>query len=387
MTQVFIAGTGMTPFGRHEGRGLIDLAVAAGTAALDDAGLRAADVDALYLGNFLGQSLHQQGVLASLVARRLGLGEVPTTAVEGACASAGIALRHGAMTCRVGDARVALCIGAELLTTKPVEEVTGGLAEAMDQGTDGVSGLTFPGFFGLVAGAHAARYGTTREQMAAVPVKNRDHAVGNDLAMFSKPVTVEDVLSARPIADPLRLYDCSPISDGAAAAVVTAGDPGTGRAWAIPILACEQASGPASLEQIDDLLSFPATRAASSRAYERAGVSPTDVDVVELHDCFSIAEIVDSEDLGLLPRGEAAAAIAEGVTRHGTGGTVVNPSGGLLARGHPVGATGLAQIHELVAQLRGTASRQVDGAELAMAHNLGGCGATATVTVLARSPA
>lgn len=382
---VYLTGTAMTAFGRHEDATTVELAVRAGRAALADAGLEPSDVDTLYIGNFLGQSLHHQGVLASLVARRLGLPHVPATTVEGACASAGIALRHAVMSCRAADARVALAIGTEQLTAVPVPEVTRGLAEAMDRESDGATGLTFPGFFGLVAQAHAARYGTTREDMASVVVKNRGHGESNELAMFRSAVSVEDVLASRPIADPLRLYDCSPISDGAAAAVVTAERPSSTGRPAIQILACEQASGPSSISDIDDLTTFPATTAASSRAYARAGISPGDLDVVELHDCFSIAEIVDCEDLGLLPRGESAAAIADGATTYGRGQLVVNPSGGLLSRGHPVGATGLAQIYEIASQLRGTAALPVDGAELGLAHNLGGCGASATVTILGRN--
>lgn len=379
MKDVWINGTGMTAFGRHERADVVELAVEAGQRAMADADVEAGDIGAVYLGNFLGQSMSHQGVLASLIARRLGLGTIPTTAVEGACASAGIALRHGLMASR-GGTRFVLSLGAEYMSGYDVPEVTRGLAEAMDQSKDGKVGLTFPGFFGLVAVAHGHRYGTTREQMAAVAVKNRAHGANNPLAMFQKPVTVDDVLSARPIADPLGLYDCSPISDGAAAAVVSSEPRGS---QPVRVLACEQASGPTSIDQISDLTSFPATRAAAERAWENAGVTARDVDVVELHDCFTIAEIVDSEDLGLLPRGEAAAAVAEGATALGTGEVVVNPSGGLLSRGHPVGATGLAQIHELVQQLRGTSTCQVDGAEVALAHNLGGCGATATVTILA----
>ena len=383
--RVYLAGTAMTTFGRHPEASTVDLAVQAGREALEDSGLQPGDVETLYVGNFLAQSLHHQGVLASLVARRLGLSLVPATAVEGACASAGIALRHAIMSCRTGDARIALAIGTEQLTTSPVPEVTRGLAEAMDRETDGAVGLTFPGFFGLVAQAHAARFGTTAEQMASVVVKNRRHGQHNPVAMFRKEVTVEEVLASRPIADPLRLYDCSPISDGAAAAVVTAERPAAVTRPVVEVLACEQASGPAAMADIEDITSFPATAAASTRAYATAGISPGELNVVELHDCFSIAEIVDCEDLGLLSRGEAAAAIADGATSYDVGKLVVNPSGGLLSRGHPVGATGLAQIHEIASQLRGTAIQQVRNAELGMAHNLGGCGASATVTVLGRA--
>lgn len=379
MKDVWINGTGMTAFGRHEGVDAVDLATKAAQWAMEDADVKAAEIGAVYVGNFLSQSLSHQGVLASLTARRLGLDTVPTTAVEGACASAGIALRHALMASR-GGTKFALCLGAEYMSGYNVREVTRALAEAMDQSKDGKVGLTFPGFFGLVAVAHGHRYGTTREHMAAVSVKNRTHGASNPLAMFQKRVTLDNVLSARPIADPLGLYDCSAISDGAAAAVVSTEPRGS---HPVRVLACEQASGPTSIDQCCDLTSFPATRAAAERAWENAGVTARNVDVVELHDCFTIAEIVDSEDLGLVPRGEGGAAVADGATAMGTGRVVVNPSGGLLSRGHPVGATGLAQIHELVQQLRGTSTCQVDGAEIALAHNLGGCGATATVTILA----
>jgi acetyl-CoA C-acetyltransferase len=386
LTGVVVAGTAMTPFGRHPEAGLVDLAVAAGEAAMADAGVSAEQVDALELGTFLGRSLQRRGVLASVVASRLGLGPVPTTVVEGACASGGIALRHGVLAVRAGAARAVLCVGAEHMTAVPTPAAGAALGEAFD-GEARVLGLTFPGFFGLVAAAHRARLGTGRAHLTAVAVKNRAHGATNPDAMFHDPVEADAVEASRPIADPLRLFDCAPIADGAAAAVVLHRDDVPDPARAVPVLACEQASGPAAVASIADLTTFGATRAAAARAYEAAGAEPGDVDVVELHDCFSIAEIVDSEDLGILPRGEAAAAIAAGATRAGGpgGAPVVNPSGGLLSRGHPVGATGLAQVHELVRQLRGEARLQVPGARLGLAHNLGGSGATATVTLLAAS--
>jgi acetyl-CoA C-acetyltransferase len=384
VTSIVVAGTAMTRFGRHPEADVVALAVTAAEAALADAGVAAGDVDALELGTFLGRSLQRRGVLASVVAARLGLRPVPTTVVEGACASGGIALRHGVLAVRAGAARTVLCVGAEHMTAVPTPVVGAALGEAFD-GEGEALGLTFPGFFGLVAAAHRARLGTSRRHLTAVAVKNRAHGATNMKAMFSGPVTPEEVESSRPIADPLRLFDCAPIADGAAAAVVTRREDAPDPSRAVAVLACEQASGPAAVAPIEDLTTFPATRAAASAAYARAGVAPADLDVVELHDCFSIAEIVDSEDLGLLPRGEAAEAIAGGATRSGPRrqAAVVNPSGGLLSRGHPVGATGLAQIHELVGQLRGEAGTQVPGARIGLAHNLGGSGATATVTLLA----
>jgi acetyl-CoA C-acetyltransferase len=382
--ELVIAGSAMTRFGRHPESGPVELAVQAAREAISASGVGPEDVDAVYLGTFLGQSLHAQGVLASIVARRLGLRPVPTTVVEGACASGGIALRHGVLACRSGSAETVLCVGVEHLSGFSTETVTGGLAEGFEFDGDRQLGLTFPGFFALVASEHEAKFGTSREELAAVTVKNRAHAEGSPTAMFSQPVSAEEVVTSRPIADPLRLLDCSPISDGAAAVVVTTVENAAGaRERPVRILACEQASGATAISQITDLTSFEATTVAARRAFAAAAVEPADIDVVELHDCFSIAEIVDCEDLGLLPRGEAAAAIAEGATASAGSGTVVNPSGGLLSRGHPVGATGLAQINELVRQIRGVAHRQVEGADLALAQNLGGTGATATVTILA----
>lgn len=379
--QTCITGTGMTRFGRHEEADVVDLAVEAAQEAMTDAGVGPEDIDCLYLGNFLGQSLLHQGVLASIVAQRLGLPPVPVATVEGACASAGIALRSASLAVRAGEARVALALGAEHLTGVPVAETTGGLAEAMVQGTDGASGLTFPGLFALAADAYLDTFGYARDDLAAVPVMNRAHGVHNPLAMFGRAVDAQTVLSSRLIADPLRLFDCSPISDGAAAAVVAAGPTGGSQAPVV-IRAAAQAYGPPSIAQIPDLTTFSATRAAARRAFEVAGLTPGDVDVVELHDCFSVAQVIDAEDLGLTEAGKALREMGEGRYTHGGAGPLLNPSGGLLSRGHPVGATGLAQVHEIVQQLRGRSTNQAPDARIGLAHNLGGAGATATVTIL-----
>ena len=385
MKGVYVSGVSMTRFGKHPDKGLLDLAVEAGKAAMGDAGITTKEVDALYFGNFLGRGFERQGVMASIIARRLGLENVPATNVEGACASAGIALRHGVLSVAAGAARAALCIGAEHMTRPTTSEVTAGLAEVGDTASDGATGLTFPGFFGLVATAYMKQYGMRTEHLSAVTVKNRRHAARNPLAMFQTPTTAEQIAESRMIADPLRLLHCSPISDGAAAAIVTGERLAQqSRGGAVRVLAAEQSSGPVAISHMETLTSFPATIAAAERAYKNAGIRPEDLDVVELHDCFSITEIVNTADLGLIPHGEAHEAILEGVTCHGTPGLVVNPGGGLLGRGHPVGATGLSQVYEIVAQLRGTSHNQVQGARLGMAHNLGGTGATCTVTILER---
>ncbi|TCC37393.1 thiolase domain-containing protein [Kribbella capetownensis] len=383
MRHTYVAGTATTTFGRHPDKTLIDLAVEAGEMAIADSGLERSEIDAVYFGNFLGRGIDGQGVIASLLALRLGLAGVATTNVEGACGSAGIALRHGVLSVAAGAATATLCIGAEHMTRPGTQAITKLLTEAGEMATDGAAGLTFPGFFGLVANAHAARYGSTRDDLAAVVMQNRACAVANPNAMFRETVSADQIASGKLIADPLRLLDCSPISDGAAAVVVTDWAHATSsRNGAVRVLACEQTSGPVGIRHMETLTSFPATVTAAQRAYKSAGLGPRDIDVVELHDCFSITELVNVADLGFFAHGEAHTAIAEGLTTNGSPGVVVNPSGGLLGRGHPVGATGLAQVHEVVGQLRGTAANQLPAAHVGMAHNLGGAGATATVTIL-----
>lgn len=378
MRDVFVIGTGMTRFGRHEQATLLELAEEAAATALRDASLEPADIDALYVGSFCARALDRQGMIAAHVAARLGLGNRAATTVEAACASGQVALRHGVLAVRAGSAQRVLCIGVDRMTPFDTSAVTATLAEAGDVSTDASLGLTFPGFFALVASAHSSHYGTPREHLTAVVRQSRRHGARNDMAMFRAPVTDEQVETSRLIADPLRLFDCSPIADGAAAAVVS-GDPAPG---AVRVLASEQASGPAAIDHMEELTSFPATRAAVRAALGAAGLRITDVDVVELHDCFTIAAIVDAEDLGLFAPGEAGTAIADGATAVDSVAVTINPSGGLLARGHPVGATGLAQVHELAMQLRGAAATQVPGASIGLAHNLGGTGGVATVTIL-----
>ena len=382
MRSVAIVGVGATTFGKQRDRSAVSLAVAACREALADAAVPRARIEQFYLGNALAEVLEGQGGLAPMVRQDLGLGAIPCTRVEGACASAGIALRHGFLAIAHGMADLVLVAGVEKMSSAPTPVVTAALGCYADSERDRRSGLTFPGFYGLVARRHQHQYGTTRDQLSAVTVKNHRHGGPNPRAYLREPVTAEEVAGSRLICEPLRLYDCSPISDGAAAAVLcaaeVAGDHG-GRP--VPILACAQTSGPTHIGALRDLTTFSATVEAARLAYRDAGVTARDVDVAEVHDCFSIAEIVDSEDLGFFGKGEGGPAVESGASSIG-GEVAINPSGGLLSRGHPVGATGLAQIHELTLQLRGRAASQVPGARIGLAHNLGGTGAVATVTIL-----
>ena len=387
MRQVSILGIGSTAFGRHAGTPIEALAVQAAVQALADADVARDEIGALYLGNFISGPLNGQEVLAGMVADRLGLPNIPCTKVEGACASGGIAFRHAVLAIASGQCDVALVVGAEAMTHASGAEVTAALNCAMDNRSDGPSGLTFPGLFGMAWRIHAARYGTTRRQVSAVIRKNKLNGSRNPLAQMGAELTDDIIEQSAMICDPLQLYDCCPVSDGAAALVLVARDRarGSGR-LPVDVLAAVQTRGASRIAGHADLCSFDATVSAAGRAYAMADIKPQDIDLVELHDCFSIAEIVDSEDLGLIPRGQGAVWAAEGRTSV-IGDIPINPSGGLLAKGHPVGATGVAQIHEAVLQLRGQHTNQVRDAEIAMTHNLGGTGIACTVNILRRGDA
>lgn len=382
-----VIGHGQTSFGRLDGVSLMDLATAATREAMGSASIGPADVDGLFFGTFASLALGGQGLPAAVLSERLGLGDVPAVSLEGACASGSLAFRHAVRAIEAGEIEVAVVAGAEKMTGHTTAVVTDTLARANDTGAESYrAGLTFPGFFALVAQRYLHDYGVDRDLLAEVSVKNRAHGAHNDKAHFQKPVSRAEALAARPIADPLRLFDCSPISDGGAALVIAS------REWAaahdvvrpIDVLSVAQAGGAVSAERMDSFVSLSAAVSAAQEAYAGAGIGPEDVDVAEVHDCFSVAEWVALEDLALVPRGEAAATTAEGATRVG-GRLPVNPSGGLLSKGHPIGATGVAQIIEIAKQLRGEADNQAVDARVGLAHNVGGTGGVAVVTVLERA--
>lgn len=387
MRPVLAAGIGSTSFGRHPETAIETLAVSAADAAIRDSGLSREEVGALYLGNFIAGPLLGQEVLAGLVADGLGLPQIPCTKVEGACASGGIAFRHAYLAIATGLCDVALAVGAEKMTHSSTFDVTAGLNCAMDNRSDGVSGLTFPGLFGLVWQSHAERYGTTREHVSAIVRKNKANGLSNPLAQMGALLDNDAILQSPLICDPLRLFDCCPVSDGAAAILLVAAERRNELAPPpIEILASVQTRGSARISGHADLCSFDATVEAARKAYGEAEISRDDIDFVELHDCFSIAEVVDSEDLGIIPRGQGAIWAADGRTAV-DGDIPINPSGGLLAKGHPVGATGVGQIYESVLQLRGQHPNQVADAEIGLTHNLGGTGVACTVNILRRAGA
>jgi acetyl-CoA C-acetyltransferase len=384
MRNVLVAGIGSTTFGRHAEIDIQALAAQAADAAIRDAGLSRDEVGALYLGNFISGPLTGQEVLAGLVADSLGLPQIPCSKMEGACASGGIAFRHAYLAVASGTCDVALAVGVEKMTHADTATTTAALNCAMDNRSDGTSGLTFPGLFGLAWQVHADRYGTTRSQVSSVVKKNKANGLRNPLAQMGMDIGDDQIIQSPLICDPLRLFDCCPTSDGAAAVLLVAEDRLRDvNATAVRVMAAVQTRGSARIAGHPDLCTFDATVSAARLAYKQAGIQPSDVDFVELHDCFSIAEIIDSEDLGIIPRGQGAAYAAEGRTRV-DGDRPINASGGLLSKGHPVGATGIGQIYESVLQLRGEHSNQVRNAGIGMTHNLGGTGVACSVNILKR---
>lgn len=372
MRNVFVSGIGMTKFGKHD-RSMKSLLVEACRDALIDAGHP--KVDAVYIGNFMGGSLGNQEVLGSMVVNELGLGTIPAVKTEGACASGGIAFRQAYLLVAAGVYDTVLVGGVEKMKNKSTETVTNAINTAMDNDSnESASGLTFPAFFGVTANRYMYEYGAKKEHLARVALKNRMYAVNNPKAQFQEPTTLDEIMNAKPITDPLGLFDCSPITDGSAAVVVTKEE------TSVKILASGQASGPPLMQEVPDLLSIPAIREAGRLAYEQAGLGSEDVDVVEIHDCFSMTEILAIEELGFFEKGKGWIAVDNEQTQH-NGKIPVNTSGGLLSRGHPIGATGIAQIYQIVAQLRGIAVNQVDRARIGLAQNLGGTGAYSTVHI------
>jgi len=383
MRRVAVIGVGVTKFGKHE-RSSGELFAAAAADALLDAELPPSAVQALYYGNVVGGETEKQLHTGPQAASILGIPTVPTTRFETACASSHAAFRHAVMEVASGVSDVVLVGGGERVLNVTTEESTEYFAYASDATWEQPLGLTFPGVFALVARAHMHKYGTTEAQMAAVAVKNHKHGALNPKAQFQKEITLEQVLKSAKVADPLKLYDCYPFTDGGAAVVVAGEEVARRARRPIWVLASAAASDSMLIGDKRDLSRVPATERAAAAAYRQAGLSPADVDVVELHDCFTIAEIVATEGLGLFEPGAGGVAAENGWTSLG-GKVPVNPSGGLKAKGHPIGATGAAQVAEIVTQLRGEAERrQVDGAKVGLAHTLGGNTATVLVSLFGR---
>jgi acetyl-CoA C-acetyltransferase len=348
---------------------------------MDDAGVDR--LDAMYIGCMSPGLFASQEHLGSVMADYLGQTRIPATRVESACASGGLAFRMAFMDVASGMHDVVLASGVEKMTDISGGEATHALATAADMKWEGSSGITFPGLYAMMAVAHMERYGTTREQMAAVAVKNHHNGTMNPHAQFQMEITVEAVINSVKVADPLNLLDCSPITDGAAAVILVPADRVRDfKKHGVKVIGTGHATDTIALHDRDDLTTLRAIGDAAEQAYKMSGRDAKDIDCAEVHDCFTIAEIMAVESLGLVERGRGGPAVEAGET--GLEGRIpVNASGGLKSKGHPVGATGIAQIVELTEQLRGEAGgRQVKNARVGLAQNMGGSGGSAVVHIL-----
>jgi acetyl-CoA acetyltransferase len=386
MATTYLAGVGMTPFGKFKDSTLATLGRDAGHQALIDAGVNPRQIDMISCGSARSGILHaRESGVAQLIGWELGIEGVPAYNEKAFCASGAIAFNIAQMALLSGAADVALVVGVEKMSAR------GGKGRPLTSDgmvLEGEQGFTPPAYYAMAARRHMETYGTTREQIASIAVKNRAAAQHNSNAQYRDPITLDDVLSSKEVVWPLNLLDCCPTGDGAAAAVLVseAGAEKLGLEPTVRVAASVMGSG-YYRDQARDMTSFALDKATSARAYELAEVGPSDIDVAEVHDSFSIAEIIHYEDLGFCEPGAGGKLVESGDTSL-NGRIPVNTGGGLLNRGHPLGATGVAQIVELYDQLTGRAgARQVAGARTALAHINGGFHdgdfATSGITILA----
>jgi len=384
MTGVRVAGVGLTHFGRHPERTGRDMFGEAALAAREESGVPPEDIESINYGNFMGTLAERQGHQAPLMAEAAGL-QCPATRYEDACASAGVAVREAVRTVRSGEADVVLAGGCERMTNLSTADVTEGLATAADELYEVRAGMTFPGAYALMARAYFERFGGSREDLAHVAVKNHENALPNEYAQFHRAITVDEVLDAPMVSDPVGLLDACPVTDGASAIVLVSDEYAerAGLDAPVSVTGSGQGGDKLALQDREELAVTPATERAAAEAYDDAGCSPGDVDLVEVHDCFTIAEILAIEGLGFYEPGEGIGAARRGETTS-TSKLPVNLSGGLKAKGHPVGATGGSQIVEMTRLLRGDHpnSEHVEDATLGVTHNAGGTVASAVVHVL-----
>ena len=383
MEKVAIIGVGQSEFGELWDKGFREIVLKAGIEALEDAGLEGKEIEAMYIGNMSGGRYLAQEHIAALIADYSGLSQmgVPSTRVEGADASGGLALRQAYLSVASGLHDVVIAAGAEKVSDVGSEMTTDIMASSADREWEGFVGATIPALYALMARLHFIKYGTTPEDLALISVKNHKNGALNPKAQFRREISVKDVLRSPFVAEPLRLLDCAPLSDGAAA-VILANERVAKEYTDTPVYikACTQASDYLALQNREDPTTMRAVRIAAEMAYEQSRLSPEAIDVLELHDSFTIAELIAYEDLGFVEKGRGAELIREGITTL-DGSLPTNPSGGLKACGHAIGATGIRQAVEITYQLRGKAGKRQVDAETGLSLNIGGTGATAVVTI------
>lgn len=380
MNKVCILGAGSTKYGKLN-ESIIEIALNASVDAIESAGITPKDIEAGYISNVFGV-VDKQVHMAPVIMSNLGISHVPGLTIESACGSGSVMFREAYANVAAGFYDCVLALGVEKVTHTGTTESTTLFSYCSDFFYEGGNGASFPGLFASIARAYMTKFKANEEDLALVAVKNHENGLLNPKAHMRKRITVDDVLNSPVVASPLKLYDCCPFSDGASAIIVCSEDfaKKSGREY-IEVVGSGRGASPAAVQGRAEIGTIPSTVAAANQAYKMANISPTDVDFAEVHDCFTIAEIIDVEDLGFFQKGKAVQEIRDGATSR-QGRIPINPSGGLKSKGHPIGATGIGQIVEVYEQFIGKAGeRTIKNAQIALTHNFGATGASAAVHI------
>jgi acetyl-CoA C-acetyltransferase len=381
--KVCVLGAGSTKYGKLN-ESIIEIALNASKDAIDSAGITPNDIQAGYISNVFGVA-DKQVHMAPVILSNLGIPHVPGLTIESACGSGSVMFREAYANIAAGFYDCVLGLGVEKITHTGTTQSTTLFSYCSDFFYEGGNGASFPGLFASIATAYMTSYKANEEDLAHVAVKNHENGILNPKAHVQRKITVDDVLKSPVVASPLKLYDCCPFSDGASAVILCNEEfaKKVGRPY-VEVIGSGRGASPAAVQARKDITTIPSTVAAAKQAYKMANITPKDIDFAEVHDCFTIAEIIDIEDLGFFPKGTAVHAIREGATRR-NGEIPINPSGGLKSKGHPIGATGVGQVVEVFEQFIGKAGdREIKNAEYALTHNFGATGASSAVHIFRR---
>jgi len=378
--KVCVLGAGSTKYGNLDDS-LSDITIQASAQAIESAGILPKEIKAGYISNVFGVA-DKQVHLGPVVMSNLGIPERPSLTIESACGSGSVSFREAFANVAAGFYDAVLVTGVEKVTHTGTEWTTTYFSYCSDFFYEGGSGASFPGLFASMARAYLSEFKATEEDFAAVAVKNHDNGLLNPKAHLRRKITIDDVMNSPVVASPLKLYDCCPFSDGASSVILC------NEKFAkehnkdyIQVIGSGRGGSPAALQDREHLTTIPSTKIAAEAAYKMAGIRPKDVDFAEVHDCFTVAEIIDTEDLGFFEKGQGVQGVRDGQTKR-DGEIPINPSGGLKSKGHPIGATGVGQVVEVFEQLTGKADeRTVKGAKIGLTHNFGATGASCAVHI------
>ncbi|MCD6036450.1 MAG: acetyl-CoA acetyltransferase [Nitrososphaeraceae archaeon] len=378
--KVCVLGAGSTNYGKLN-ESIIEIALNASKDAIESAGITPKDIQAGYISNVFGVT-DKQVHMAPVIMSNLGIPNVPGLTIESACGSGSVMFREAYANIAAGFYDCVLALGVEKITHTGTTQSTTLFSYCSDFFYEGGNGASFPGLFASIARVYMTTHKANEEDLAYVAVKNHENGILNPKAHVRKKITVDDVMKSPVVASPLKLYDCCPFSDGASAVILCNEEfAKKSQKPYVEVIGSGRGASPAAVQAREDITTIPSTISAAKQAYKMAGITPKDIDFAEVHDCFTIAEIIDIEDLGFFPKGTAAHAVTEGATRR-NGEIPINPSGGLKSKGHPIGATGVGQVVEVFEQFTGKAGeRTVKNAETALTHNFGATGASAAVHI------